>query len=89
IDFLAANRTQFKIALLVGSATELMKKNKNWRKLNVIVETDKMEKAVLTSFNDARKGDIILLSPAAASFNLFTDEFHRGLVFKKAFLKLK
>ena len=89
IDFLAANRTQFKIALLVGSATELMKKNKNWRKLNVIVETDKMEKAVLTSFNDARKGDIILLSPAAASFNLFTDEFHRGRIFKKALLKIK
>lgn len=98
VDFLAKNRGKFKIALLVGSASELLKKNKNWRKLDVLIETDKLEKAITMSltmsFNDikddAKRGrNIILLSPAAASFNLFSDEFHRGRVFKKAFLKLR
>ncbi len=89
VDFLAKNRQKFKIVLLVGSATELMKKNKAWNKLDVIIETDKMEKAVKAAFQSVGKNDVILLSPASASFNLFTDEFQRGRVFKKAFLKLK
>ena len=89
VDFLAKNRQKFKNVLLVGSATELMKKNKAWNKLDVIIETDKMEKAVKAAFQSVGKNDVILLSPASASFNLFTDEFQRGRVFKKAFLKLK
>lgn len=88
VDFLAKNRVKFKIALLAGSATELLKKNKNWQKLEVVIETDKMGKAVKSAFESAGRGDVILLSPASASFNLFTDEFHRGRVFKKAFLNL-
>jgi len=52
-----------------------------------IVET--MEKALSLARSVAEKGDIILLSPGAASFGLFANEFDRGDKFKEAVKKLK
>lgn len=43
-----------------------------------------MKEAVKLAEESAKKGDIILLSPAAASFNLFKNEFDRGEQFIKA-----
>jgi UDP-N-acetylmuramoylalanine--D-glutamate ligase len=43
-----------------------------------------MEEAVRIAINMANRGDIILLSPGAASFNLFENEFDRGEQFVKA-----
>jgi len=37
-----------------------------------------MKKAVEIAINAASKGDVVLLSPGAASFNLFENEFDRG-----------
>ena len=48
-----------------------------------------MEEAVKESFLLGEKGDIILLSPGAASFNLFKNEFDRGIQFVKFVKKLK
>ena len=36
----------------------------------------------------AKKGDIVVLSPGATSFNLFKNEFDRGKQFKSAVNKL-
>jgi UDP-N-acetylmuramoylalanine--D-glutamate ligase len=44
---------------------------------------DTLEGAVGTAFNSADKGDIILFSPAAASFDMFKDYAERGKVFKR------
>lgn len=52
-----------------------------------IVES--MEKAVELARAAADKGDVILLSPGAASFGMFTNEFDRGNKFKEAVKKLK
>jgi UDP-N-acetylmuramoylalanine--D-glutamate ligase len=49
-----------------------------------IVETSSMEEAVRSSYYLARKGDTILLSPACASFDLFTNYEDRGRQFKQA-----
>lgn len=52
-----------------------------------IVET--MEKAVERARSVASEGDVILLSPGAASFGLFQNEFDRGDKFKEVVKKLK
>lgn len=46
-------------------------------------EIGNMKRAVKLAKKLAKKGDIVLLSPACASFNLFLNEFDRGRQFKK------
>jgi UDP-N-acetylmuramoylalanine--D-glutamate ligase len=41
-----------------------------------------MKDAVARSFNAAEKGDIVLLAPACASFDMYESFEHRGKVFK-------
>ncbi|MBU4367762.1 UDP-N-acetylmuramoyl-L-alanine--D-glutamate ligase, partial [Patescibacteria group bacterium] len=53
-----------------------------------IIPVSSMEEAVLKSSQIAKTGDIVLLSPGAASFNLFKNEFDRGDQFGKYVRKL-
>ena len=50
---------------------------------------DTLEEAVQTAFELAIPGDIVLLSPGCASFDMFDNFEHRGKVFKKAVASLK
>ena len=43
-----------------------------------------MQEAVKEAAKMAKRGDIVLLSPGAASFGLFQNEFDRGEQFVKA-----
>jgi UDP-N-acetylmuramoylalanine--D-glutamate ligase len=43
-----------------------------------------MDKAVKKAFRLAKKGDIVLLSPACASFDLFQNYEDRGNQFREA-----
>ncbi len=47
-----------------------------------------MEDAVIAANKEARENDIVLLSPACKSFDMYTSFEHRGEVFKKAVLNL-
>lgn len=49
-----------------------------------IVETSSADEAVQVSYRLGKKGDVVLLSPACASFDLFENYEDRGRQFKKA-----
>jgi UDP-N-acetylmuramoylalanine--D-glutamate ligase len=49
-----------------------------------IVNANSMNEAVGFSYQLAEKGDVVLLSPACASFDMFTNFEHRGAEFKKS-----
>jgi len=84
------------LILLPGSATEKMKvefqkhlaRTKNL-KLKAVIDAPDMKQAVIHARRLAQKRDAVLLSPAAASFNLFQNEFDRGEQFIKALRSLR
>lgn len=52
--------------------------------VSLMVNTNNAEEAVQAAFHFANKGDVVLLSPACASFDLFKNYEDRGNQFKKA-----
>ena len=58
------------------------------RRLRIVSGIKSMQRAVKRASELAEIGDIVLLSPAAASFNLFKNEFDRGEQFNKIIKRL-
>jgi len=58
-------------------------------KVPVIVDTDEVNMAVKKAFDQAEEGDVVLLSPACASFDLFKNYEDRGDKFKAAVKNLE
>ena len=54
-----------------------------------IVEQDGFEEAVVAAYTAAKAGDVVILSPASASFDRFKNFMERGEAFKKIVLSLK
>lgn len=54
-----------------------------------IISVSSMEEAVSVAHSVARRGEIVLLSPACASFDMFSNFEERGKVFKRAVLNLR
>ncbi len=81
------------IALLKGTATKelenaLMRHLPPERKNLSMEKFGDMEEAVCFASSLAKRGDIVLLSPACASFGLFRHEFERGQKFNQAVEKI-
>ena len=58
-------------------------------KIASINETEDIAEAVRTAMALANAGDVVLMSPACASFDLFNNYMHRGDRFREEVLKLK
>jgi len=56
--------------------------------VEVMVNTQSAEEAVKAAFHLSAKGDVVLLSPACASFDLFSNYEERGKKFKEAVREL-
>lgn len=57
--------------------------------VSTIAEADTMRDAVRRAFQAAERGDTVLLAPACASFDMFTDYAERGRVFKQEVAALR
>jgi len=56
--------------------------------VSTIIDTTSAEEAVKAAYGVSQKGDVVLLSPACASFDLFKNYEDRGEQFKKAVREL-
>ncbi len=72
--------------ILIGEAKERIEPRIREFDSNVMVET--LEEAVQIAYQHAKAGDIILLSPACSSFDMFKDYKERGRVFKEIVSRL-
>ncbi|MEK7581909.1 MAG: UDP-N-acetylmuramoyl-L-alanine--D-glutamate ligase [Patescibacteria group bacterium] len=70
------------VIFLSGSGTKKLEKIKNIR------EYDNLRSAVKKAYEIAKKGDIVLLSPAFASFGMFKNEYDRGEQFNRIVSRL-
>ncbi|MCC7391482.1 UDP-N-acetylmuramoyl-L-alanine--D-glutamate ligase [Candidatus Sumerlaeota bacterium] len=74
-------KERVKALILLGEAKPLIKKA--WGNLVETKEAATMEEAVKIATGISRTGDVVLLSPACASFDMFKDYEDRGRVFKR------
>jgi UDP-N-acetylmuramoylalanine--D-glutamate ligase len=72
--------------ILIGEARERMNRDLGGLTDTVLAKT--MEEAVLLAHQKAKAGEVVLLSPACSSFDMFKDYKERGRVFKEAVLEI-
>ena len=82
-DLLPLVREKVKAIVCLGLDNDKIKKMFG-NVVDIIVETAGAEEAVKVSHKLAERGEVVLLSPACASFDLFDNYEDRGRQFKKA-----
>jgi UDP-N-acetylmuramoylalanine--D-glutamate ligase len=80
-------QNRVKHLILVGEAKERM--NHELGGLTDTVMAKTMEEAVSLARQQAKGGEVVLLSPACSSFDMFKDYKERGRVFKEAVFKIR
>ena len=80
-------KKKVKFSILIGESK--IKIRSALKDYNNVEDAATLEEAVNKAFAKAVVGDVILLSPACSSFDMFKDYEDRGNVFKKAVLNLQ
>jgi UDP-N-acetylmuramoylalanine--D-glutamate ligase len=79
--------SRVKHVVLLGNAAEKMEKS--WKNVIPSSRVNSLAEAVNKAYQHARKGDVVLLSPACSSFDMFRDYEDRGEKFKQIVKSLK
>ena len=79
-------RSNVTLLVLIGTSADTMAAALHGA--TEIVHARTLEEAVLVASKKARPGEVVLLSPACASFDMFSDFEDRGRQFKEAVMKL-
>jgi UDP-N-acetylmuramoylalanine--D-glutamate ligase len=74
-------KEKVKRLILIGEARRRMAKA--FGRSIPTTEADTLEEAVHRAFNESNHGDVVLLSPACSSFDMFRDYEERGNLFKE------
>lgn len=80
-------RESTKAIILIGEASSKIRKALNGA--TSFFEETSMEEAVEKAFELSSPGDVVLLAPACASFDMFKNFEDRGMKFKESVFKLK
>jgi len=75
-------QSRVKRLILIGEAKERM--GRELGGLTDMVMARNLEEAVTFAYQAAKRGEVVLLSPACSSFDMFKDYKERGKVFKEA-----
>ena len=81
-------KERVKKAVLVGQAKEELAEALDAAGFNDYVRTESFEEAVTKAAELAEPGDIVLLSPACTSWDMFSSFEERGRLFKKLVMEL-
>lgn len=74
-------KERVKLIVTIGEAAKRIKNELG--DLTPVIHENSLEAAVITAKKNAVPGDVVLLSPACASFDMFKNYAHRGEVFTK------
>jgi len=80
-------RERVKALVLMGETREQLARV--WKDQAPICLVNDMKEAVRRAYDLARPGEVVLLSPACASFDMFRDYAHRGATFQKLVEELR
>lgn len=81
-EFIDAFDGKVKLLVLIGSTRELIKETAERHGFTKIVMAQDLKEAVEICAKKAEYGDVVLLSPACASWDMFTSYEQRGRMFK-------
>ena len=80
-------KQKVKSIFLIGESSEKIKKD--LKDSTLFFDCGNIESAINQAYKTAKAGDIVLLSPACASFDQFNDFEERGAIFKQIVNKFR